>query len=110
MKSHKHAALIKQWADGAEIEFFNSTTQKWLPCPVPSWEEDLTYRIKPQKLDRFIPVMRMPAGSIWLGEGRISEEAARQTNQKTAFDTIISVVHLSVHPETEEVELVKVIK
>lgn len=47
MKPHKHAALIKEWSDGAEIEFSRSVDTRWLPCPVPFWHLDVLYRVKP---------------------------------------------------------------
>ncbi len=47
MAQHKHAALIKAWADGAEIqqEIFGGT---WIDHPDPSWNPGIRYRIKPQ--------------------------------------------------------------
>ena len=46
---HKHAALIKAWADGAEIECFYTVFKDWLVVEKPSWDVDLNYRIKPTK-------------------------------------------------------------
>jgi hypothetical protein len=49
MKPHKHAALIKAWADGAEIEYFDiDCTDVWQAAPSPAWSIDSEYRIKPQ--------------------------------------------------------------
>jgi hypothetical protein len=54
MKPHKHAELIKAWADGAEIEykFFCGGTQwsDWLPMNDGSWTNspEYEYRIKPE--------------------------------------------------------------
>ena len=50
---HKHAELIKAWADGEKIEYFNTTDNKWEPIFKGwSWDNQLVaeYRIKP-KLD-----------------------------------------------------------
>lgn len=49
MKPHKHAALIKQWADGAIIQIYNDDGQCWYDAPLnrPSWHETVTYRVKP---------------------------------------------------------------
>lgn len=44
---HKHAALIKQWADGAQIQHLTSDGY-WLSCSDPDWYEDGQYRIKPE--------------------------------------------------------------
>lgn len=48
-KPHKHAALIKQWADGAVIQIYNNDGQCWYDAPLnrPAWHETVTYRIKP---------------------------------------------------------------
>ncbi len=50
MKPHKHAELIKAWADGAEIErLWNGTHEKaWLIDNEPDWNEFDEYRIKPE--------------------------------------------------------------
>ena len=49
MKPHKHAELIKAWADG-EIIQFHSHDDKWFDTAnnFPAWEEDQKYRIKPK--------------------------------------------------------------
>jgi len=44
---HKHAELIKAWADGAEIQYFNN--KEWVDKKSPNWWEDNTYRIKPSE-------------------------------------------------------------
>jgi hypothetical protein len=44
---HKHAELIKAWADGAEIQFYNVFTQ-WVDVDNPEWKEGCLYRIKPE--------------------------------------------------------------
>lgn len=45
---HKHAELIKAWADGAEIEYYSNNDGKWYEIDKPSWSEMTTYRIKPE--------------------------------------------------------------
>lgn len=45
MTPHKHAALIKAWADGAEIEMKNG--EEWMQVN-PNWSEFNKYRIKPE--------------------------------------------------------------
>lgn len=45
---HKHAELIKAWADGAEIEVRMGTDDDWLTLtPHPAWDS-VEYRIKPE--------------------------------------------------------------
>jgi hypothetical protein len=48
---HKHAELIKAWADGAEIEFYDTrfAEHRWKLCGNPPvWDENFKYRIKPE--------------------------------------------------------------
>jgi hypothetical protein len=45
MKPHVHAELIKQWADGAEIEWL-SPDENWNHVATPVWAVDEDYRIK----------------------------------------------------------------
>jgi hypothetical protein len=47
-KPHKHAELIKAWADGAEIEF-KVVNGPWIAVnsDSPLWYKDNEYRIKP---------------------------------------------------------------
>ena len=47
-KPHKHAALIKAWADGAEVEYLPSNSLIWNSIKVPCWDGDGDYRIKPK--------------------------------------------------------------
>ena len=44
---HKHAALIKQWADGAEIEY-RDENHRWNRVSMPHWDYDTIYRVKPE--------------------------------------------------------------
>jgi len=46
-KPHKHAKLIKLWADGAKIQVKDKQTRKWEDlCCTPAWNNDFEYRIK----------------------------------------------------------------
>lgn len=48
-KPHKHAEVIKAWADGAEIECRCPVNNSgWSPTNAPYWFEDYEYRVKPQ--------------------------------------------------------------
>jgi hypothetical protein len=48
MKPHKHAVLIKAWADGAEIEFCG-VDNKWRPIEARDWDSNFRFRIKPDE-------------------------------------------------------------
>ena len=45
-KPRKHSELIKAWADGADVEWYDPGTKKWTPISGPTWLEDAEYRIK----------------------------------------------------------------
>jgi hypothetical protein len=50
---HKHAELIKAWADGAEIEVlvghkWVGVEENWTSYQNPFWYPDMKYRIKPE--------------------------------------------------------------
>ena len=44
---HKHAKLIKAWADGAKIQFIN-VYGRWEDTDPPVWNQTREYRIKPE--------------------------------------------------------------
>lgn len=48
MKPHKHAELIKAWADGAEIEFYFNGDWRDFRDNNPAWETGSALRIKPE--------------------------------------------------------------
>lgn len=54
MKPHKHAELIKAWADGAEIEV-HTFRHGWEHCEHPNWIDN-EYRIKPEPKPDFVAV------------------------------------------------------
>ena len=59
MTPRKHAELIKDWADGAEIQrlvvFDRNKGVDWIDDPNPTWAEDEVYRRKPvPKADYFL--------------------------------------------------------
>lgn len=52
MKPHKHAPLIKAWADGAKIQYMNSSGH-WEDCSnYPCWDPDTEYKLAPEKYVR----------------------------------------------------------
>ena len=51
MKPHKHAEVIKAWADGHKIQYRNEITNPcWTDMPTcsPNWHENVEYRVKPK--------------------------------------------------------------
>lgn len=45
-KKNKHSAVIKKWADGADIQV--NIDGVWVDIKNPSWLEDEAYRVKPE--------------------------------------------------------------
>ena len=48
-KPHKHADLIKAWADGAIIQYKDTIDNVWMDCydSQPLWYPAVSYRVKP---------------------------------------------------------------
>lgn len=66
-------------------------------------------KVKPDTAHRFVPVFKMPAGSIYMGEGKIDLQNAKDPdfNGKAGFDTLAGVLHVEIEPTT--MTLVKVV-
>jgi len=54
MSKHKHCDLIKAWADGAAIEYYDVTNDTWDDISVPSWHTETLYRLKPKLIDNIL--------------------------------------------------------
>lgn len=46
---HKHAELIKAWADGAQIQILHHSTSRWVDANLLLWDTSCEYRIKPEE-------------------------------------------------------------
>lgn len=79
---HKHAALIKAWADGAEVEQRYDETFKWAQVSCPSWHIDKQYRLKPTS---FIRRIRIVAGDEPDGIYMIYKD--KNNNLELTFDS-----------------------
>ena len=82
---HKHADLIKAWADGAEIEFRWYCLDEWKIITNPRWDQDCEYRINPKPRPDVVDYVRVGA----FHRISVSElEWARETNSnlKLTFD------------------------
>ena len=76
MKPHKHAEIIKAWADGAEIQMKSKIDGRWWDCNDPEWDGDYEYRIKPEEKK---PVVRWlwacKVSGDWVSHGRLLTES-----------------------------------
>ncbi len=91
MTPHKHADLIKAWADGAKIEYWDTLKNTWAqPCGgTPMWNVNNTYRIKPEPkpditVTRTIDLSHVPSGD--LANGMIAVGCWGRDNVKFVFD------------------------
>ena len=65
MNKHKHAELIKQWADGATIQMLLSDDDGFADCANPQWLNGVVYRVKP--IEKWTPEYTLVA-SEYLGD------------------------------------------
>lgn len=47
---HKHAEVIKAWADGATVEVGNPGTLLWWEAKDPTFDVRYEYRVKPEEV------------------------------------------------------------
>ena len=84
MTEHKHAALIKAWADGAKIQKFSKRSQKWEDTENPAWYEDTEYRL------RIKPDYRIELNANVLNGEFFIDVGARFPNISLVFDATTS--------------------
>ena len=70
------------------------------------------YRVKPETVHRFVPVFKMPAGSIYIAEGKVDLESAKNPdfNGKARFDALAGVLHVEIEPDTMTLVKVEMVK
>ena len=54
---HKHAEIIKAWADGYQVEAYNPERDSWISVVEPGWFNDIEYRVKPGVIEPRDPVV-----------------------------------------------------
>jgi len=79
---HKHAELIKAWADGAQIEWKNRNGQ-WHDMGEPLWSEKHEYRIKPEPKPDYVQYVFFHFN--W-GVNILKEYPFSEANLKLTFD------------------------
>lgn len=77
---HKHAAIIKAWADGAQVQVLQANGQ-WRDLANPLWNA-IEYRVKPEPLKYRLCLCQDSAGKRWIGAfntgfGQTVEECER---------------------------------
>lgn len=89
MKPHKHAELIKAWADGAVIESRDRWTVNadWRATTNPSWSGDIwEYRIKPIPKPNFYKLYLVFTNRIYSEGERFPISGFNKPNLKLYFD------------------------
>lgn len=82
-KPQKHAALIKEWADGAVIQWCDEGFTNWQETMTPSWDYDTLYRVKPELKPNAVTWYAVtPDGSTSLG---YIERCHARTDKQVAF-------------------------
>lgn len=105
---HKHAAIIKAWADGAEIQM--KVAGEWMDIQIQELLEQTYgggvehFRVKPTNVVRYCAVAQMPAGTIYVTDGKTADgfAASRAFNGVTTSDKIVGLVRLEFNPDTAE--------
>lgn len=77
---HKHAALIKAWADGAEVECRQTESGTWLTVSDPAWSKLAEYRIKSEPKPDVVEQYHAKNGGV-----RVAEHWERE-NLRLTFD------------------------
>jgi hypothetical protein len=69
--------------------------------------------IKPSPVHRFIPVLKMPAGSIYMAEGKIDFASAVNPDfngMKTSCDKLAGVLYVELEPDTMRLVKAEMVK
>ena len=88
MKPHKHAELIKAWADGAEIQAKLAEgygTGEWYDTDIPTWGLDKEYRIKPEQKPDVVGYCYLHTGGVTEGFYVFADRSIN-SNLKLTFD------------------------
>ena len=98
-KPHKHAELIKKWADGAIVQWHNQDG-RWYDVRAnrPTWDEEVEYRIKPTIVKKWHWVYR---DSFWKLKVTTSCYTEQDFNEKFPRLTLIQKID-STMIEVEE--------
>ena len=88
MTPHKHAALIKAWADGAQIQYrvklHDIGQEAWYDSETPHWHRsDIDFRIKPaEKVVRWQWIWRNALGAIYVPTDMLTEQEIEKHENK----------------------------
>lgn len=102
MKPHKHAEVIKAWADGASIECFDKDDGDWAGLATPFfWSEYYEYRIKPaepEKAAKEYPVTNYKGFELY--------DIYLLANEKYYKDDLLSVANAAIRRAIDDGQVV----
>jgi len=84
MQPHKHAALIKAWADGAAIQL-KTPHNGWMDVGAPYWHPEAEYRVKP-KVPQIVELFADCGTSERNGNWRVTGMGGYRPNMRLSFD------------------------
>ena len=69
-------------------------------------------KIKPDTVHRFAPVFKIPAGGLYMAEGKFNLEKAKDPahNGKARIETLVGVLHVEIEPTTMTLVKVEMVK
>lgn len=106
---HKHAALIKEWADGATIEFLSESG--WRLATSPGWSVDYDYRIKPEPKPDVVANALMKFHNAWKTPSiRISWNGTVPEGYKHNLSLGLDCIAFTFDGETGKLKSVEIIK
>jgi len=89
---HKHAALIKLWADGAVIQRRLSCDTERYEQPVYKWVNDDSPGWYPDEMYRVLPMPNYPKSTLDYGELCDLVNASRKIESHEGFETLLARV------------------
>lgn len=86
---YKHAAVIKAWAYGAQIQVSRPNKHSWADIKKPNWQECLDYRVKPTEKTYWFNVYKhKKTGKITIGEAHSDKEEVIKYATSPTFESV----------------------
>lgn len=92
MSPHKHAEVIKAWADGAKIEYRLNKGDTWMSITNPEWLSYAEYRAKKEPETIYMyrhtrhSILASGHPSWWLQASKISWDRMRSESDETLLE------------------------
>ena len=114
MKARKHQReLLQALLDGKKlVGVVSGTSYDSQDLIHAIARQPTSLKIKPETVHRFVPVFKMPAGSVYMSEAKVDLESAKNPgfNGKAPFDNLAGVLHVEIEPTTMTLVKVEMVK